>query len=342
MKKPTIKKFLKKAVPLWLVVILVLDISLATNFVQYYFAKQQQTKLLSQLKNTTNSQSELISLLKQEVIPQKGYKTSILWKDLGKQLVDAGAIDKQKFEQSFISDADGKDHMKYLDGSWNEPMQINEKNSRFMVDFLWALGLVNKSKILDEGPMQEDTANFASTGGWTLGSKEPMELYSSKELIKLTQEQQDLVKKIADNVFRPCCSNAVSFPDCNHGMAALGYIELGVKSGLSEQQIYKDLLALNSYWFPQTYVEMAAYFNKDIFSGQNPSLGKSTSNNFLASFNILPGANKQSMPAVKWTSLDAKKLLSKEYSSARGAREITQSIQDLPGFQIKSGGSCGA
>ena len=201
--------------------------------------------------------------------------------------------------------------MKYLKEESQDYMVINEKNAHFMVNTLWALGLINKSDVLTKGQMRRDpkqTANFASTGGWTLGKKDAMSYYSAKVIIPLTQVQQDLVTKIAGNVYRPCCGNNTAFPDCNHGMAALGYIQLAVFKGLPEDQIYKDLLAFNSFWFPQTYVEMAAYFNKE---------------------------------GVDWKKVDAKLALSQEYSSANGAQRIKQSVQDIPSFQNK-GGSCGA
>jgi len=172
--------------------------------------------------------------------------------------------------------------------------------------------LTQKSKVLDEGPMQtggSDPANFASTGGWTIGKKDAMQLYSSQELIKLSAEQQQRVQQIAENVYRPCCGNSTAFPDCNHGMAALGYIELAVAAGLSEEQIYKDLLAFNSFWFPQTYVEMAVYFEKE--------------------------------QGTKWPDVDAKLALSQDYSSAQGAQRIAQVVQNVPGLKSQ-GGSCGA
>lgn len=301
------KKILRKAIPLWLAMVLVIDFSLLTGVSQYFFMKQQFNKAVAELKKTTKSPEEFVQILRQEVVPYKGYKTSIQWKDLGKQLVEAGAIDKQKFEEIFATEANFKDHMRYLDGSWNHNLIVNENNSRFILDTLWALGLVNKSLMLDEGPMKEggDPGSFASTGGWTLGTKDAMQLYSSAEIIQLTPTQQELVKRIAENVYRPCCGNPTSFPDCNHGMAALGYIQLGVKEGLSEKQIYKDLLSLNSYWFPQTYVEMAAFFEKK---------------------------------GAKWNTVDAKLALSSQYSSAQATRQIQESIQDLPGFKSKQGG----
>ncbi|MBI2074965.1 MAG: hypothetical protein HYT83_03970 [Candidatus Levybacteria bacterium] len=310
-KSQQIKKFLHKTVPLWMVALIVLDSILATGIIQYYVMKKQFNQQLAQLSKTTKNPQELVQIITQEVLPSYGYKTSLKWKDLGKQLVEAGAIDKKKYAEIFASNANGGYEMKYLDNYSNENITINEKNSRFIVNTFWALGLINKSKVLDEGPMRAngtETGNFASTGGWTLGEKTAMELYSSKEIIPLTQKQQELVKKIADNVYRPCCGNPTSFPDCNHGMAALGYIELAVKNGLSEKQIYKDLLAFNSFWFPTTYIEIAAYFSK---------------------------------AGIKWKDVDAKLALSSNYSSAQGARRINQSVQDVPGIKSQ-GGSCGA
>lgn len=310
MNKIKLKNFFKKTVPLWLVVIILMNASLITGIGEYYLLKKQFNQSVLALKKTTQTSDELIQILKQEVIPQKGYSTSLKWKSLGKQLVEAGAIDEVRYREIFSNESNGGKEMMYLNGNWDHNIHINEQNSRFLVNTFWALGLVNKSKVMDEMRSENgaETTNFASTGGWTLGSKDPMTLYSSSELIKLTPEQQDLVKRIAGNIYRPCCGNSTAFPDCNHGMAALGYIQLAVKEGLNEKQIYKDLLAFNSFWFGQNYLEMAAYFNK-----QN----------------------------IKWDKVDAKLALSNDYSSGQGSQRIKQSIQEIDGFQIKGGG-CGA
>lgn len=307
--KSKIKNFLSKAVPLWMVLLIVLNSTLAMGFMQYYLINLQLQKDIKELSQTLDP-AQMVAALKQEVLPQKGYVTSLKWKDLGKKLVESGAIDKQKYEQIFTSQSDGADHMKYMDGNWDESITINEQNARFMVNTLWALGLVNKSKVLDEGPMRGEgieTDNMASTGGWTLGTKPAMELYSSTPIIPLNSQQQELVKKIAEGVFRPCCGNSTYFPDCNHGMAALGYIEWAVFNGLSEQQIYKDLLAFNSFWFPQNYVDLAVYFEKQ---------------------------------GTAWKNIDPKLALSASYSSAQGAQRIKQSIQSVPGVG-GGGGGCG-
>lgn len=306
----TIKKFLAKAIPLWFVLIILIDSSLIVGIGQYYLLKKQFSKDILALKKTTQTPDELIQILKQEVIPSKGYTTSLKWKNIGKQLVEVGAIDEAKYREIFTDSSNGGNQMKYLNGNWDHNIYINEQNSRFLVNTFWALGLTNKSDVMEEMKSEnsEDIAKFASTGGWSLGGKDAMDLYSSSEIVKLTDEQQQLVKKIAQNIYRPCCGNSTAFPDCNHGMAALGYIQLAVKEGLSEKQIYKDLLAINSYWFPQNYVEMAAYFNK-----QN----------------------------TKWDKVDAKLALSSDYSSGGGSQKIKESIQDIEGFKTQGGG-CGA
>ncbi len=308
MKKTTFKKVLTKAVPLWMVFFIVLNSTMVMGIAQYYLLRQDLQKNLQAFAKTTQSPEELVQVLKKQVLPQAGYRTSLKWKDLGKRLVEVGAIDVKKYEEIFVSEADGQDHMKYLNGNWDENIIINEKNSRFMVNTLWALGLANKSKVLDEGPMKTggtETGNFASTGGWTLGAKPAMEIYSSAEIIPLTVKQQELVKKIAENVFRPCCGNSTAFPDCNHGMAALGYIEWAVYNGLTENEIYKDLLAFNSFWFPQNYLEMATFFEKQ---------------------------------GTKWKDVNPQLALGRDYSSAQGAARIKQSVQSVPGLQNQGGG----
>lgn len=306
-----LRKTLNKTLPLWMVILIVLNSVLFTGVAQLYLYQREVGKNLAQLAKTTKSPEELANILKTEVLPTKGYQTQLSWGSIGKKLVEEGVIDKEKYLQMFTNEANGGDQMKYLEEDSSDKIVINEKNSRFIVNTFWALGLINKSKVLDEGQMRADpkqTKNFASTGGWTLGKSQAMTYYSSKEIIPLSSEQQDLVKKIAENVFRPCCGNSTAFPDCNHGMAALGYIELAVYLGLPEEQIYKDLLAFNSFWFPQTYIEMAVYFDKQ---------------------------------GIAWKNVDAKLALSANYSSASGAQRIKQVVQGVPAQQ-SGGGGCGA
>src|SRR3989339_1314055 len=309
-----IKKILAKAVPLWMVILITINSTMIMGIAQYYLMRAELRRNLSELAKTTKSPEDLVTILKQEVLPQDGYTTSLKWKDLGKQLVESGAIDKKKYEEIFTSTSDGADHMKYLNEASEDNIRIDEKNSRFMVNTFWALGLVQKSKVFDEGPMKTGgtpTENFASTGGWTLGAKPVMEIYSSRELLPLNSFQQDLVKKIAENVFRPCCGNSTAFPDCNHGMALLGIFELMAAQGATESEMFQAGKYINSFWFPGTAFDTALYFkNKD---------GK------------------------EFKDIDPKVYLSKDIFSAFGAQTvkkwlIDKGIQEKPPAQ---GGGCG-
>lgn len=311
--KRKLHKVIQKAVPIWMVIVLTLNSILLTGFLEYYILKKNFNAQLAALVKTTKNSDELVQILKQNVLPQQGYTLAVRWNDIGRQLLESGVIDKTKYEKLFSEKAYAKDQMKYLSMRLSDHMTIDERNSHFMVNTLWALGLVNKNNILDEGSMKMygngSTMNYASTGGWKLGTVPTSQLYSSKEIIKLTTRQQEIVKKIAQDVFRPCCGNSTEFPDCNHGMAALGYIEAAVEQGVSEKRIYKDLLMLNSFWFPQQYVEIAALMNK-----QN----------------------------TQWKNVDPTLMLSSMYSSSQGTQKVRQAIQTIPGFGDSQGGGCGA
>lgn len=312
MPRPQSKKSKTVKLPVWAIVLLMINAAVAVGVIEYVLFTRKLTKTSETLvAQSQEDPQDLVKNVTQKVIPSSGYKTSLSWGDLGRRLVDAGAIDLTKYRQMYTSKSAGSDGLVIFEEGSDEPIEINENNGRFLVNTLWALGLTNKSKVLDEGPMKTGGTpadRFASTAGWTLGTKPAMELYSSQELIPLTDEQEESVKQIAENVFRPCCGNSTAFPDCNHGMAALGYIELAVANGLTEEQIYRDLLAFNSFWFPTTYVELGVFFSQQ---------------------------------GTQWASVDAKLALSGEYSSAQGAQKVHQAVANVPGIKSQ-GGSCGA
>ena len=136
-----------------------------------------------------------------------------------------------------------------------------------------------------------------------------MTLYSSKKIIDLDEGEQKRVSEISGNIYRPCCGNSAAFPDCNHGMAILGLVEIMVDQGFSDEEIYKASLAFNSFWFSQTYMDLAYYFK--------------TKEN------------------LNWNQVEPKRALSKQYSSGSGYTAIKQEIEDAPSLP-SSGGSCGA
>ncbi len=268
-------------------------------------AKSLETATLAQ-----SQAKEDLSKLQSKVLKEK-YVFKINWGDLGKKMVEDGVIDKVKLAQAITGkDTLPKELNKYFE-TGEKNIEVNASNAQFWVDVLWGLGLANKNKILEEGQMMQDgdASNFASTGGWTLGPENPMSVYSKYSYINLSEEQQKMVEEIAGSIYRPCCGNSTAFPDCNHGMAMLGLIELMASQGFSKDEIYKAALAFNTYWFPQTYLNTAYYLKQE---------GKD------------------------FEKVSPQELLSQNFSSAMGAQSVSDKIGTVEWPLLQNGGSCGA
>lgn len=257
------------------------------------------------------SNAKTLAALEKIVLPEKGVVLPVKWGGLGKQMIDAGVINQEKFE-ALYNQRSGLDEAtrKLLTKTDNSQLVITKDDANTLLNLLWAFGLANKNSILEKGPMTDkqyggDTGKFASTGGWTLSSGNSMSHYSRHAFVALTPEQQSLVESVSKNIYRPCCGNSTHFPDCNHGMAMLGLLELMASQGVSEVDMYKTALVVNSYWFPETYINLAKYFES------------------------------QGMP---WKKVDPKEVLGVEYSSASGYRNILNKIKPV---EQQSGGSCG-
>jgi hypothetical protein len=192
-----------------------------------------------------------------------GYELPLSYGGIGPALVDAGAIDPDRLAEHFLRTGDplSQEQWRILTEGSNSKIEINDSNARFLLDLLWAFGLTNSNPLLLQGPMADgDIGRFASTGGWTLGSKPGAELYSSQEIVVLTPAQQARVEAVAANLYRPCCNNPTSFPDCNHGMAMLGLLELMAAEGASEAEMWQAAKYVNAYWFPAQMAEVARVF----------------------------------------------------------------------------------
>jgi len=206
-------------------------------------------------------QQEQIS---REIMPAQA-DLGISFSDTIVKMVQNGAIDKEKFEKLYegrggLSPAEKK----LLEEASNDKIIVTQANSGLILNLLWPLGIANKTNVLAEGSMgtqyKKDVGNFASTGGWTVGKISGGAMFNRFSILPLTSEHEELVKEIAQTIYRPCCGNSTYFPDCNHGAAMLGFIELAVSQGMSKEEIYKKALVLNSYWFPSTYADLDVYF----------------------------------------------------------------------------------
>jgi len=261
-------------------------------------------------------QQKQLATLHEQVNPPDGFALPISYGDLGPRLVEGGVIDYDAFAAIYEKSGNPltPEQVEILKNGSEEEIVITTQNAHFLLNFFWAVGLANKNSILTEGLMvqnsQGQVERFASTGGWTLASKPITELYASMELIPLTIEQQTLVEEVASHVYRPCCGNHTLFPDCNHGMALLGILELMASEGASADEMFKAAKYVNAFWFPQQTLETAIYLqlNED----------------------------------VDFSEADARLVVSEKFSSAAGASMVHQELQRKGVLQQApgQGGSC--
>jgi len=254
----------------------------------------------------TQKSARQISAIEKAVLPETGIILPVTWGDLGSKLVSAGAIDARELKAVYNQkEAFSDEYENLLLGQNDDKLKITNRNAGYLLNLFWALGLANKNPILESGEMASPAyggaGNFASTGGWTIaqgpstgsGQANAMDHYSRHKFFDLTPEQQALVDKISRGIYRPCCGNSTHFPDCNHGMAMLGFLELMASQGVSEQDMWQAALAVNSYWFPDTYMTIATYM-KD--------------------------------RGVEWKDVSPQEILGVNYSSAQGYAKIASQV----------------
>ena len=229
------------------------------------------------------------------------------------KLVEAGAIEREKFVAAHENRGPLPEWvLRALDGKSQE-LVLSVETAPYNLNLLWPLGLANKAAFNEDSPMKgDDLANYASTGGWSLGRGDNGAAYfNAVETLRLTSDRSDMVRRLAENVFRPCCGNSAFFQDCNHGSAMLGLIELAAADGRGPDEILELARAANGLWYPREYVEIALYF--DAVEGQ------------------------------PWRDAPAERVLSEEFSSARGLQYRVRGALArkglLPGEAPSRGGS---
>lgn len=244
----------------WIVLVAVFTFLLGIGSGYWKWGRDETTELKQQREATA---------LYEQVNPKDGYALPVSYGELGPRLLASGVIDYDAFAAIYENSGNplSAEQIEILKKGSDEKVVINAKNAHFLLNFFWAVGLANKNQILTEGPMVQYSGGqiegFASTGGWGLASKPVTELYASMELISLTAEQQKLVEEVAAAIYRPCCNNHTLFPDCNHGMAMLGILELMASQDASADEMFEAAKYINAYWFPQQTLEAALYLKSN-------------------------------------------------------------------------------
>src|SRR3989344_8871315 len=85
---------------------------------------------------------------KGEVVPEAGVELPVGWEDLGRRLVEVGAIDREKFVELYGSLSEEEKQL--LDGNNPEQLRITQENAPYLLNLFWALGLANKNPILED------------------------------------------------------------------------------------------------------------------------------------------------------------------------------------------------
>ena len=280
------------------------------------FLMGRQSMIADSSSADVRSKNKVTEMIHQ-VNPSEGYTIPATFGNIGPQMLDAGAIDLNQFIQTYQQA--GKpltdEQMTILTRGSSSQIVINQNNAYFLLNFFWAFGLTNQNLVLTEGPMmadgKEQVGNYASTGGWTIGARPPTELYASAMMVSLTEEQQNRLMEVATTVYRPCCDNPTHFPDCNHGMAMLGLLELMASQNATVKEMFEAAKYVNAFWYPQQMLEIATFFKTN--------------------------------EKVDFAKADSSKVVSRQYSSGSGFQAVHQwlasngQLQQIP----NSGGSCG-
>lgn len=319
-KKKTLRK-IRRQLPLYLgilSIVFVVFVFLVSNLMTKF---SKNTKLVNPNDNqlntadTTNSGNKTYNEVVAKVLPDKGFQSKIYLGDSIIKLVEKGVVDREKFETLYRERGGLPGELKdILETPSYTPILLTIDNANIYVNLLWPIGLSNYMSSNWQSPVNgKSLYNFASTGGWKIGKKTNGGAYFNKfKIIPLTPEQEARVTEIAKNTYRPCCDNSTFFQDCNHGSALLGLLQLGVTQGLTDEELYRESLAFNSFWFPNNYIQTALYFKV--------------------------------IKNIDWENVDPKEVLGYNYSAiSQWNKNVQTEIAKIPNLlpETKSGGRCG-
>ena len=232
----------------------------------WYLPDQQLAQPSSDLSADPTPPDINVADLVREIHPHGGVTLPVVYGDIGPQLIQVGAIHLDAFTAAYEQAGQPltPEQLEILQSGSNEAIVIDQENAYFLLNLFWALGLTNQNVILTDGQMMDAGASqvgrFASTGGWTLGNLDPTDLFASQALVALTADQHNLVEIAANLVYRPCCINHTGFPDCNHGMAMLGFLELMAAQDASLEEMLVAAKYINAYWFSSQAYDLALFF----------------------------------------------------------------------------------
>lgn len=244
--------------------------------------------------------------------PSAKHHSKVFLGDSIVRLVQEGVLDPQKVEALYARRGGVPAALKQMMAQPSyRRIELSRENANAYLVALWPLGLANRMAANSQSPLNgPQLFGFASTGGWNLGKAANGGVYFNKfGIVELTPVREALVVTVASRSFRPCCGNSAFFQDCNHGSALLGLLALGASQGLTEDELYREAFAFNTFWFPDHYGYSALYF--------------------------------KAVRGIGWRGVDPREAMSAAYSSARGWQtNVAQELRRRGLVPQGSGVSC--
>ena len=103
--------------------------------------------------------SKQAEILYEQINPKDGYKLLVSYGDLGPRLLESGVIDYDAFAAIYENGNNplSADQIDILQSGSGEQVVITAENAHFLLNFFWAVGLVNNNPILTDGPMVQNS-----------------------------------------------------------------------------------------------------------------------------------------------------------------------------------------
>jgi hypothetical protein len=251
---------------------------------------------ITQITHMAHPPIDTVALMNR-INPSGGFQLPVVYGQVGPELLRTGSIDLSTLKELFgkngttLSDQE----IKVLIQGSQDAIMINRQNAAFLVNLFWAIGLTNQNPILDQGQSWTrggKLEDVPSISGWKLSQMPAVEWFAKEKILPLSPTQQKRFEEVARAVYMPCCENSVLLPDCSHGMAMLGLLELMGSQDASVDAMLLAAKQANAFWFSQQTLEQAI---------------------FMIATQL-----------KDYATVDARSILSASYSSAKGFQQLHQ------------------
>ena len=127
-------------------------ISLAVNILFLAYIFQPRINKLIEATRKVAQKNDKENLFDQ-INPEKGYEIDASYGGIGPKMIASGVIDLEKFKSTYEQGGNplNQEQLDILTKGSNNKVKITRDNSYFLLNFFWAAGLANKSKVLTEG-----------------------------------------------------------------------------------------------------------------------------------------------------------------------------------------------